>query len=542
VTGRLSYATLAKIPPGLRPHRDPRDRHTRIVHLGVGAFHRAHQAVYTEQCGDWGICGFTQRSARVVDQLAPQDGLYTLLVRDAAQVRAQVIGAVRDVRFAGGDPAALCAWLADPAVAVVTLTVTEKGYRHDPATARLRLADPEIAADLAGRPPRTVVGQLAAGLAARARADSGPLTIVCCDNLPSNGATLRGLVEQYVQKYTAQYAANYAAEYAAQYPRHRGDRRAAERLADWIATSVRFPATMVDRIVPATTGADRAEAAALLGVRDEGTVVAEPDTHWVIEDDFAGPRPAWETAGALLVPDVAPYELMKLRVVNGAHSALAYLGGLAGHVYIAGAAADPGLAEYTRRLLTDDVIPTLDPPPGVDLAGYAQRQLGRFANPALHHATAQVAMDGSQKLPQRLLGTIRDRYAAGAQPLWAALAVAAWMRHVATGCRDDGRPFAVDDPLATLFSERLRGVSGPRQVSAALLGVHEVFGDLAGNTGFADLVASHLERLTRDGARVALHSLLAGPTGPSGPTGLTEPRKGSPTGGTAQPRAARRPR
>ncbi len=498
VTGRLSYAALANIPPDLRPRRDPRERRTRVVHLGVGAFHRAHQAMYTEQCGDWGICGFTQRSARVVEQLAPQDGLYTLLVRDAAQVRAQVIGAVREVRFAGGDPAAVTARLADPTVAMVTLTVTEKGYRHDPATARLRLADPEIAADLAGRPPRTVVGQLAAGLAARARADSGPLTIVCCDNLPANGATLRGLVEQYIQQHGT------------------------DGLTEWISRSARFPATMVDRIVPAATDADRADATALLGVRDEGTVVAEPDTHWVIEDDFAGPRPSFETAGALLVPDVAPYELMKLRVVNGAHSALAYLGGLAGHVHIASAAADPALAEYIWRLLTDDVTPTLDPPPGVDLAAYAQRQLTRFANPALRHATVQVAMDGSQKLPQRLLGTIRDRYAAGAQPLWAALAVAAWMRHVATGRRDDGRPFPVDDPLATLFSERLRGAPGPRQVSAALLGIREVFGDLADNAAFADLVGSHLDRLTRDGTGRALRSLLAAPaTAP-----LTEPGMG----------------
>jgi fructuronate reductase len=368
---------------------------------------------------------------------------------------------------------------------VVTLTVTEKGYRHDPATRRLRLDDPEIAADLAGRAPRTVVGQLAAGIAARARADAGPLTIVCCDNLPSNGATLRGLVEQYAEHH---------------------DRRG--ELSNWIARSVRFPATMVDRIVPATTGADRAEAAALLGVRDEGTVVAEPDTHWVIEDGFAGPRPSWEKGGALMVAEVSPYEIMKLRVVNGAHSALAYLGGLAGHTHIATAAADPDLAACVRRLLADDVAPTLDPPAGVDLGAYCERQLHRFANPALRHAVTQVAMDGSQKLPQRLLGTVRDRYKAGAEPVWAALAVAAWMRHVAAARADDGRPFPVDDPLAALFSERLRGACHPRQVAAALLGVREVFGDLAANAAFADLAAAHLERLERDGVRAAVRALL----------------------------------
>jgi len=279
--------------------------------------------------------------------------------------------------------------------------------------------------------------------------------------------------------------------------------------AAWVAAAARFPATMVDRIVPATTGADRAEAAALLGVRDEAAVVAEPDSHWVIEDDFAGPRPRWERAGALLVPDVAPYEIMKLRVVNGAHSALAYLGGLAGHEYIAAAAADPDLASYVERMLTADVAPTLQPPAGVDLAAYRARQLPRFANPALRHRTAQVAMDGSQKLPQRLLGTISDRYAAGAEPIWAALAVAAWMRHVATGKSDDGRPFPVNDPLAEIFSERLRGVSDPEQVTAALLGIRAVFGDLADNAGFSGLLRAHLARLTRDGTRRALRALLA---------------------------------
>ncbi len=514
MTGRLGYAVLDEIPRGLRPRHDPRGRKVGIVHLGVGAFHRAHQAVYTEECGDWGIAGFTQRSSAVVDQLAPQDGLYSLLVRGAGEVRAQVIGAIRAVAFAGADPAALVARLADPAVTVVTLTVTEKGYRHDPATGRLRLADPQIAADLAGRPPRTVVGQLAAGLAARAAADCPPVTIVCCDNLPSNGATLGRLVRQYVQ--------HCASAHVRHRPGGRGTARdsamsiaaavsnsAEDDAAAWLAASARFPATMVDRIVPATTDADLADAAGLLGVRDEAAVVAEPDSHWIIEDDFAGPRPRWELAGALLVPDVAPYEIMKLRVVNGAHSALAYLGGLAGHEYIATAAADPDLADYVRRLLAEDLAPSLDPPADVDLAAYQERQLPRFANPALRHRTAQVAMDGSQKLPQRLLGTIRDRYGAGAEPIWAALAVAAWMRHVAVGRRDDGRPFPVNDPLADILSERLRGVSGAKNVAAALLGVRDVFGDLADNPGFADLLATHLDRLTRDGARGAIHSMLA---------------------------------
>ena len=200
---RLSLAELHRVPAAFRPAIDPRQRRVRIVHLGIGAFHRAHQAAYTEECGDWGSCGVTQRSPRVVEQLAPQDSLYTLLVRDGTDARPQVIGAVREVIYAGADPAAVTARMADPGVSIVSLTVSEKGYRHDPATGRLHLQDPEIAADLAGRPPRTVIGQLTAGLAARAAAGAGAITVLCCDNLPANGPTLRGFVLTYAEAYAA---------------------------------------------------------------------------------------------------------------------------------------------------------------------------------------------------------------------------------------------------------------------------------------------------------------------------------------------------
>ena len=487
---RLSFAELHLVPGAFRPAVDPRQRRVGIVHLGIGAFHRAHQAFYTEECGDWGSCGVTQRSARVVGQLAPQDCLYTLLVRDGADARPQVIGAVREVLYAGDDPGAVAARIAAPEVSVVSLTVSEKGYRHDPATGRLRMSDPEIAADLAGRPPRTVIGQLTAGLAARAAAGAGPVTIVCCDNLPANGPTVRGLVMAYAQAHAARHAD-------------------AVRLPDWIAAQVAFPATMVDRIVPSATDADRADVAALLGVRDLGAVVAEPFTQWVIEDGFAAPRPAWEKAGAQLVSDVAPYEKVKLRMLNGAHSALAYLGGLAGHEFIAQALADDVLAACAHRLMTCDAAPTLQAPPGMELDDYAAQVISRFGNTALRHRCAQVAMDGSQKLPQRLLGTIADRIAAGGTPVWASLAVAAWMRHVWTGRADDGRPFAVDDPMAELFRSRLANAqSSAGQVVTALLGIREIFGELAESAVFRETLTEHLSRLARDGARRTAAALL----------------------------------
>jgi fructuronate reductase len=499
---RLSLAELHRVPAAFRPAVDPRQRRVRIVHLGIGAFHRAHQAAYSEDCGDWGSCGVTQRSPRVVEQLAPQDCLYTLLVRDGTAARPQVIGAVREVLHAGADPAAVAARIADPEVSIVSLTVTEKGYRHDPATGRLRLGDPEIAADLAGRPPRTVIGQLAAGLSARAAAGAAPVTVLCCDNLPDNGPTVRGLVQTYAEAYAAGHAE-------------------ASRLPDWIGARVAFPATMVDRIVPAASDADRAEVAALLGLRDLGAVVAEPFTQWVIEDSFAGPRPAWEKAGAQLVADVAPYEKTKLRMLNGAHSALAYLGGLAGYEFIAEALGDEVLAACAYRLMTEDAAPTLDPPAGLDLADYAGQVLRRFSNAALRHRCAQVAMDGSQKLPQRLLGTVADRLAAGGTPVWAGLAVAAWMRHVWAGHADDGRPFPVDDPLAALLRSRLaeagavgeaaagEGADQAARVVGALLGIREVFDELAHSAALRSLLTGHLARLARDGARRTAVALLS---------------------------------
>jgi fructuronate reductase len=499
---RLSLAGLTRVPAAYRPAIDPRQRRVRIVHLGIGAFHRAHQAYYTEESGDWGSCGVTQRSPRVAQQLAPQDCLYTLLVRDSEDASPRVIGAVREVMYGGGDPAAVAARIADPEVSIVSLTVSEKGYRYDPATRRLRLTDEEIAADLAGRPPRTVIGQLTAGLAARAAAGAAPVTVVCCDNLPANGPMVRGLVLDYAHAWAA---------------RHPGGVRPGA-LLDWIGAQVAFPATMVDRIAPATRDADLADVAALLGVRDLAAVVAEPFTQWVIEDSFAGPRPAWERAGAQLVTDVEPYEKVKLRMLNGTHSAVAYLGGLAGHEFIAGAVADDVLAGYAYRLMTTDIAPTLTAPPDMDLGEYAAQVLRRFGNTALRYRCAQVAMDGSQKLPYRLRDTIADRLAAGATPVRATLAFAAWMRQVWTQRADDGRPFPVDDPMADVFRARLAeaGVDGETvsagqagRVAEALLGVGEVFGDLAESAVFRELVTEQLSRLARDGARRTAAALLA---------------------------------
>lgn len=457
-----------------------------IVHLGIGAFHRAHQAVFTEDAAlvddepGWGICGVTQRSRAVVDQLRPQDGLYTVLQRDGPDMTARVVGQVNDVLFAAEEGERLLRLLAASETRVVTLTVTEKGYCRD-AHGDLDVVDDAVAHDLA-RPgrgqagSRSVVGQLVRGLQARELADAGPVTVLSCDNLAENGRVVQGLL----------------ADFCRALPTKEGEQTAA-----WIAEHVSCPSSMVDRIVPATTDRDRADAEALLGVRDAALVVAEPFRQWVIEDRFAAPRPAWERVGATLVGDVAPYERLKLRVLNGAHSMLAYLGALAGYETIAQAVGDPGLRSAAQRLVADDVVPTVQVPPGVDVSAYAEEVLDRFANPALGHRTTQVAMDGSQKLPVRLLGTARDRLSADAVPDSVALAVAGWMAYVAVGTDATGRALPLDDPLARRLRQALRDAPGDaRSVTHALLGIPEIFGtDLADHAAFTQAITMHLKEL-----------------------------------------------
>ncbi|HEX3979025.1 MAG TPA: mannitol dehydrogenase family protein [Solirubrobacteraceae bacterium] len=484
MTPRLNLVTLAQLPRDVAPLVDPRALAVGIVHLGIGAFHRAHQAVYTEDAiaaegGAWGICGVSQRSPAVVEQLRPQDGLYTLAQRDGAGERLRVIGAVRELYWVQADADAVRRRIAAPTTRVVTLTVTEKGYHHDPATNRLALDDPAVAADLADGGSRTVVGQLAGGLARRRAEDGGPVTVLCCDNLPHNGHVLSGLVADFVHRVPA-----------------------SDGLGDWIAANVTFPSTMVDRITPATTEDDLARIAAELGARDEGAVVTEPFTQWVIEDAFAAGRPAWERAGAIMTGDVRPYEQIKLRLLNGSHSALAYLAVLADDELVSDAVRpDAPFLALLQKLMAVDVAPTLSAPDGFDLDDYEEELLERFANPALRHRTIQIAMDGSQKLPMRLLGTIRDRRRAGAEPVMASLGVAAWMRFVSARRSDGGHALTVDDPLADVIADRLGGREDAAPVVDTLLSMSQIFDEeLAADAAWRDLLIDQLDALIRDGA------------------------------------------
>jgi fructuronate reductase len=477
------------VPGGIDRPRYPRAAlPVGIVHLGLGAFHRAHQAVYTEDLlnqsvGPWGVCGVSLRNAGVRDRLAPQDGLYTVAERDRSGERLRVVGCIREILVGPEDPAAVMRRIADPEVAIVSLTVTEKGYCHDPATATLDLEHADVRYDLEHPDtPRSAIGALVGGLDLRRRAGLSAPSVLSCDNLPANGRLLRRV----------------ALAFAAS----RDD-----ALARCLEAEVAFPCSMIDRIVPATTTDDTARIAAQLGVHDGAAVVCEPFRQWVIEDAFAGPRPAWERAGAELVADVAPYEEMKLRLLNGSHSALAYLGYLVGYAHVFEVMQAPEFVAFARRLMAE-VAPTLHV--RADLDAYRARLLERFANPALAHRTAQIAIDGSQKLPQRLLGPIRDRLRGDGSIRCLSLAVAAWMRYAA-GTDEQGRPIAVADPLADRFPEVARGAGrDPDALAHAFLGLREVFGDdLPRSQRFVAEVAAALRALTEHGARITVQRYVA---------------------------------
>lgn len=461
-----------------------------IVHLGVGAFHRAHQAVVLDDVlarGEtlWGILGASLRSPATRDALLPQDWLYTLRVRSGADESLRVVGSLLGCLVAPEDPERLVAAMADPSIRIVTLTVTEKGYCRDPATGELDADHPDIHHDLA-RPerPRSVPGFLLAALRRRHAAGIPPFTVLSCDNLPANGRAVRQVLADLAMLM-------------------------APELARWVRDEIACPSSVVDRIVPATTGEDRASVAAALGVEDAWPVVAEPFLQWVVEDRFPAGRPDLAAVGADLVADVAPYERMKLRIGNGAHSVLAYLGLLVGHATIAEAMADPDLAAFVTAMLAEEVTPTLAVPAGTDIARYRATFLKRFADPALRHRTAQVAMDGTQKLPQRLLAPIRELLAANAPFGRLALGVAAWMRCV-LGTDEAGRPLPLEDPLAPRL-RALAAEAGPvaARLVPALLGVRELFGeDLPRDPRFRAAVEGALDRLLARGVR---HTLAGWP-------------------------------
>lgn len=444
-----------------------------IAHIGVGAFHKAHQALYTEAAlarsgGHWKIAGVSLKSPRARDELSAQDNLYSVAIRDGANEEIQVVGALKEVFVAAEDRGKVIDVLSRPTVHVITLTITEKGYCLDGVGA-LDFDHAEIYADIrAPEAPVTAIGFLGAALSRRAGLNA-PVTIVSCDNLANNGARLGAAMSEYL-------------------------RRASPDCLDWCAANVRYPSTMVDRIVPAATHEARAQIDERLGLRDEASVVTERFSQWVIEDAFAGPRPEWEAGGAEFVADVAPYEAMKLRLLNGPHSAIAYLGSLAGLEFVHEAMAREEFGAYVRLLMDEEIAPEVRRPPGVDLGGYAQSLRQRFQNSALRHRTAQIAQDGSAKLPQRLLPMLRSRLKRGAPAGLAILAVAAWMKFV-SGRDYSGRRIDVVDPLASRFKEMGLDRMSDENLVRSLLSLRQVFDEDLASSG--KLVEGLIEALRK---------------------------------------------
>lgn len=408
-----------------------------VVHFGPGAFHRAHQAVYFDSLlaagGDWGICAVSIHSRGVRDALVPQDGLYTLACLDR-EISYRIIGAIREVLWAQEQGAAVLSRLAAPGTHIVTLTVTEKAYCLDGE--QLDPQHPDIVRDLAApREPRSVIGYLVEGLRQRREAGLAPYTVISCDNLVDNGHRLGRAVTQYAQALDP-------------------------ALAQWIETQAAFPNTMIDSITPATDDALRARVAAATGLADAWPIQREAFSQWVIEDRFAGPRPDFGSVGVTITDDVGAFDRAKLRLLNGPHSSLAYLGSLLGLETVADAMTEPALAAYAERLMRDSILPTVTPPQGFDLSAYIADILDRFRNPAIRHLLSQIAWDGSQKLPFRLLGTIADRLRSGASIDALCLAVAGWMHFVRLR-RLDGAPLT--DPIAGRLLEL---ADGPNEAGA----------------------------------------------------------------------------
>ena len=477
---RLNRAQL----PNLQKHlfdKELGDPAIGIVHLGLGNFHRAHQAIYTEEAmlaagGDWGICGVTLLDdVAMQNALQEQDCLYSVLVRDRNGEQAQVIRSIKKIIVAPRQQQELMDLLLSPQVKIVSLTVTEKGYCYDPKTSGLDFNNPGIQHDLQNPDqPKTAPGYLVWALKRR---QANPFTVLSCDNLAHNGTILRNVVLQYAEALD-------------------------KDLAKWIAENVRFPSTMVDRIAPATTDGEREAAVKALGVVDAWPVPCEAFRQWVIEDNFAMGRPAWEKVGAMLVDDVIPYELAKLRMLNGTHSTIAYLSMLAGFETVDEAIADPDVYALIRNMMDQEIAPTLTVPESFDRQAYRDQLLDRYANPSLKHRCAQISMDGSLKLPPRILGTIADRIAAGQSYSRLALAVAAWMRFLL--CKSEsGQSYAVNDPMAERLTALAAESAGDNAVLIEkLLAVREIFPEsLATNAQVVAEIRKAADALQQQGAK-----------------------------------------
>ena len=482
----LNQDSLSRLLPEVQvPSYERRSLVRSIVHIGVGGFHRAHQAVYVDDlCQDhgateWGFCGvgLLAHDTRIRDALRSQDCLYTLVERSAAGDRARVIGSITEFLFAPDDPGAVIEKMASGDTRIVSLTITEGGYFIDQGSGEFQQDHPDIVHDLAhpGQ-PGCAFGYLLEALDRRRQRGMQPFTVLSCDNVQGNGDVTRKVLLSFA-----------------------GLRDPS--LKDWLSEHGAFPNCMVDRITPATTDADRALVRETFGIEDAWPVVTEPFRQWVIEDRFCDGRPPFEKVGVQMTADVHPYEMMKIRLLNASHSALGYLGFLAGYTYIYEIMADPGFRKYILDLMHEEVTPILKPVPGIDLDAYKETLVERFANPTIKDQATRICLDGSAKMPKFILPTIREQLARGGSVRRLSLAVASWCRFLA-GTDEQGKPIEIQDPMADeLHRHASTGGKDPRP----FLGMREIFGDdLPKSTVFVEQVGDALQSLYAVGARATL--------------------------------------
>jgi mannitol 2-dehydrogenase len=463
-----------------------------IVHIGVGGFHRSHEAMYIDRlleqgkALDWGICGVgvLPSDRGMADVMAAQDGLYTLVVKHPdGTLEPRVVGSIVEYLLAPDDPEAVVEKMADEATRIVSLTVTEGGYNFSPVTGEFDAADPDVAADLQpGAAPRTTFGLVTEALVRRRERGLAPFTVVSCDNIQGNGDVAR-------RSFTAFAGLR--------------DRE----LGSWMEQTVPFPNSMVDRITPGTTDDDREEVRRRFGIDDGWPVVCEPFTQWVLEDRFSLGRPPLEDAGVQLVEDVEPYELMKLRLLNASHQGLAYFGYLAGYRLVHEAAQDALFQRFLLGYMEAEATPTLRPVPGIDLGEYRENLIARFSNPAIRDTLARLAFDGSERIPKWLLPVIRENLASGGEIRRSAAVVASWARYC-EGLDEEGRPIEIMDRRRDRL---MANAARQREDPLAFVADRELFGDLADDERFTEQYRTALDSLRGRGARATLEAVTDDP-------------------------------
>jgi mannitol 2-dehydrogenase len=485
----LSPAALGALDPAVQvPQYDRSAITVGIVHFGVGGFHRAHQAMYVDrlmnqgQALDWAICGVGVMPPDMAmrDALDAQDGLYTLVLKHAdGRLEPRVIGSIARYLYAPDDPEAVLTVLADEHIRIVSLTVTEGGYNVDPVTGQFDNSNPSVVQDATGdRPPATVFGLVVEGLRRRKTQGVAPFTVMSCDNIPGNGDLAKAMFAAYAELVDP-------------------------ALAAWIRSSVSFPNSMVDRITPVTADSDRALLAEKFGLVDRWPVVCEAYTQWVLQDEFPTGRPPWEDAGVQLVDDVEPYELMKLRLLNASHQAMAYVGYLSGHRFAHEAATDPVIVEFLSGYMDDEGTPTLPEVPGVDLAAYKRSLMERFANPQVRDTLARLCAESSDRIPKWLLPVVRQNLASGGEIRRSAAVVASWARYD-EGVDEQGQPIEVVDRLS---DELKRIAAQQKERPLVFIENQALFGDLAENQVFADAYRHSLDQFHELGAHRTIELL-----------------------------------